>query len=229
MSQFDGFPKDTFRFLASLSKNNNREWFAENKALYESAFLQPALSLIQAMEEPLEELAPWLKADARKVGGSLMRIYKDTRFSKDKTPYKTNIGIHFRHRAGKDVHAPGFYLHIAQDETFLAAGIWRPPSEPLRCIREYMAEYPEAWTKVKRNKGFRSHFELYADRLRAAPRGFSKEHPLIEDLKLKSFIGMQPLSREQIMSANLLSTIQRGGKKARPLMEFLCSALNQPY
>ena len=110
---FAGFPKDTLRFLADLSKNNDRDWFADNKDRYESAFVEPSLEFIAAMEKPLKKISPFLVAAPKKQSGSLMRIYRDVRFSKNKNPYKTNIGIQFRHEAGKDVHAPGLYVHLA--------------------------------------------------------------------------------------------------------------------
>ncbi|MCR9294199.1 MAG: DUF2461 domain-containing protein [bacterium] len=229
MTGFNGFPKDTLRFLAALERNNDRQWFAENKSRYEAAFLEPSLELIRSMEKPLAKTAPLLVADAKKSGGSLMRIYRDTRFSSDKTPYKTNIGIHFRHASGKDVHAPGVYLHIANDGCFLGAGIWRAPSDALRAIRQYMCEHPDEWKRVAGNKNFRENFSLYDDRLRTAPRGFPKDHPLVEDLKLKSFIGTAPLSAEDISSPLLSSRLQQLIRQARPLMNFLCTALNQPY
>ena len=229
MAGFDGFPNDTFRFLKALAQNNNRSWFAENRARYESAYLEPSLALIEAMEKPLAKAAPLLVAQPRKSGGSLMRIYKDTRFSKDKTPYNTNIGIHFRHAAGKDVHAPGVYLHIATDECFLGAGIWRAPSDALRSIREYIAENPEQWKRSCRGKRFRDSYELYDDRLRSAPRGYAKDHPLIEDLRLKSFIGTSYLKKQLVCSQELVPELERMIRQARPLMRFLCEALNQPY
>lgn len=128
---FAGFPVDTLKFLSDLQANNNREWFQANRARYENSFLQPALEFIEAVKKPLGKVAPMLLAEPKKMGGSLMRIYKDTRFSADKTPYKTNIGIHFRHQMGKDVHAPGMYFHIDPTECFIGAGIWMPPQ---RCF-----------------------------------------------------------------------------------------------
>ena len=229
MTQFTGFPADTFKFLNALTKNNNRDWFQENKSRYESSFLNPSLEFIQSMQQPLSKIAPMLKVEAKKVGGSLMRIYKDTRFSKDKTPYKTNIGIHFRHQAGKDVHAPGVYLHIDPKECFLGAGIWMPASDALRAIRNHIADNPQEWKKTKKNRAFSTHFTLHADRLKTAPRGFAKDHPEIEDLRLKSFIGIANLDRGTIQSEVLVQAIPKLVKSSRHLMEFLCEALGQPY
>lgn len=229
MSHFDGFPPETFQFLKQLSENNNREWFAENKDRYEAFFLAPAMGFIEAMQKPLEKTAPMLVAQPKKVGGSLMRIYKDTRFSKDKTPYKTNIGIHFRHSLGKDVHAPGYYLHLALDECFVGAGMWRPDSPSIKSIREHIVANPTEWKRIRNGKKFCETFDFYEDRLKSAPRGFDKEHPLIDDLRLKSFIGMRSLTRKELKSKDLVKQMTTTLKTAAPLMRFLCESLGQPY
>ena len=229
MATFSGFPKDTLRFLSDLSANNNRDWFALNKQRYEQSFLEPALDLIRSLEQPLAKTAPLLSVEPKKMGGSLMRIYKDTRFSKDKTPYKTNIGIHFRHRAGKDVHAPGVYLHIAVDECFLGTGIWKPPSDALRRIRDRIADEPQAWKRVLKHKKFNASFTMYDDRLKSAPRGFDKQHALIDELRQRSYLGMASLTRKQVESPTLVATLNRLVADAKPLMTFLCQALDQPY
>ena len=114
----------TFRFLSDLAKNNNREWFEENKDRFEGDLREPLLGFIEDFSEHLEKLSPHFEANARKVGGSLFRIFRDVRFSKDKSPYKTNAGVHFRHERAKDVHAPGYYLHLDPKESFIGIGIW---------------------------------------------------------------------------------------------------------
>lgn len=226
---FAGFPKDTIEFLCDLSDNNTRDWFAANKERYEQSFLAPSLEFISAVEKPLLRVAPMLEAKAKRVGGSLMRIYKDTRFSNDKTPYKTNIGIQFRHSAGKDVHAPGIYLHIAEDECFVGAGMWRPDSTATQGIRAAIEAEPKAWQKAVGGKRFTDAFELYDDRLKTAPRGVAKDHPMIESLRLKSFLGMSKLTRKQIESPTLVDSLIQHIKAAAPLMNFLCKAVGQPY
>ncbi|MGI9427261.1 MAG: DUF2461 domain-containing protein, partial [Bythopirellula sp.] len=127
--KFPGFPLGLLHFLNDLTKHNKRDWFQANKSRYEQELLAPALAFIEAMKEPLGKISPYFQAIPKKQGGSLMRIYRDVRFSKDKRPYKTNVGIHFRHEAGCDVHAPGFYFHIEPDEVFIGAGIWHPDSK----------------------------------------------------------------------------------------------------
>lgn len=229
MSDFEGFPPATFKFLRDLTKNNNREWFAKNKTLYEEFFLAPSLRFIESMKAPLERAAPLLHVEAKKMGGSLMRIYKDTRFSKDKTPYKTNIGIHFRHQFGRDVHAPGVYFHLASDECFLGVGIWRPPSEAVKLIRQHISENSTTWRRLRKNKRFNEYYELHDERLKTAPKGFPRDHAEIEDLRLKSFIGLATLTRKQIQSPELVGTTVDLVRRGKPLMAFLCEALNQPY
>ncbi len=229
MSNFKGFPQDTFKFLKELSKNNNREWFADNKARYEQSFLDPSLELIRQLEKPLAKVAPLLRVEAKKMGGSLMRIYKDTRFSNDKTPYKTNIGIQFRHSAGKDVHAPGIYFHVATDECFVGAGIWKPAAEPLKQIREHIVANPTEYKKAITNKKFAERYSLFDDRLKSAPRGYAKDDPLIDELRRRSFIGGANLTQAQVQSKELVELIIERVRVARPMMQFLCEALEQPY
>ena len=121
------FGPGLFSFLADLRTNNNRDWFAANKDRYEEQLLEPALAFIDAFAPRLEKISPHFRADARPSGGSLFRIYRDTRFSKDKSPYKTNVGIHFRHERAKNAHAPGYYLHIGPVRSSPAAGFGTPP------------------------------------------------------------------------------------------------------
>ena len=137
-----------FDFLRELGANNERPWFEENKARYRAEVRDPMLDFIQAFAEPLAEISPHFRADPRANGGSLFRIYRDTRFSKDKTPYKTNVGAHFRHEAGKDAHAPGFYLHLEPGMCFAGCGVWHPDSPTLGRIRDTIVEKPEEWTRI---------------------------------------------------------------------------------
>ncbi|MFT6625109.1 MAG: hypothetical protein ACJAZI_001193 [Cycloclasticus sp.] len=223
------FSEDTFKFLEQLAKNNNRPWFNEHKPIYEQTVRSPALDFIEAMQPVIKKLSPNFTAVAKKTGGSLMRVYRDARFSKDKTPYKTNIGIQFRHVAGKDVHAPGFYLHIAPNDCFLGAGIWHPDSKALSRIREMISDNPNAWKNITSHKNFKRHFELSGDSLKTYPRGYAKDHPMIHDLKRKDFIAIHPLSREDILSPDLIKTMHQRFKIASDLMDYLCNALELPY
>ncbi len=108
-----GFSPGLFAFLEELAANNDRTWFAANKPRYQSQVVDQLVRFIAAMADPLEKVSPHFVADPRPVGGSMFRIYRDVRFSKDKRPYKEHAACQFRHAAGKDAHAPGFYVHLA--------------------------------------------------------------------------------------------------------------------
>ena len=223
------FAKTTFAFLDELAAHNRRDWFEANKARYEALVREPALDFIAAMAPELERFAPHFRADPRKLGGSLMRVYRDTRFARDKTPYKTNIGIQFRHELGKDMHAPGFYVHLAPDECFLAVGCWRPASDALGRIRDLIAAKPERWCAVRDNKKFSTVWSLAGDSLARPPRGYAADHPAIEDLKRKDFIGLALLSRQEAFGPGLVKLAAKQFAAAAPFMAFLCEAVGVQY
>ena len=157
MPQFTGFGKDTFGFLGQLEKNNKREWFEENKPRYLGGVLEPALDFIATIGPSIHKISDYFDAIPKRTGGSLMRVYRDMRFAKDKKPYKTNIGIQFRHQFGKDIHAPGYYLHIERNNCFLAAGMWRPEPKSLAGIRRLISEKPAQWEKASTKVGFKKN------------------------------------------------------------------------
>ena len=165
----------------------------------------------------------------KKVGGSLMRVYRDTRFGKDKTPYKTNIGIQFRHEVGKDVHAPGYYLHLDSEGCFIGIGMWHPESAALRRLRERIVAKPEDWRKAAHGRAFRNAFELGGDSLKRPPRGFSEDAPHIEDLKRKDFIAVCNLDRAQALQPTFPTLLAKHFTKATPFMRFLCQAVEVPF
>ncbi len=224
-ARYARFYPRTLKFLEELGDNNNRDWFNENKSRYEEDVLDVALRFIQSMQDPLAEIAPRFLAVPTRVGGSLMRVYRDTRFSKNKTPYKTNIGIQFRHEDAKDVHSPGFYLHIEPDQLFLGAGMWRPDSEPLRNIRERIATKPAEWRRTLGHAPFKRHFDLGGETLTRPPRGFDKDHECIEDIKRKSFIAVRDFDAGDCLKPQFQRTVESSFKAAEPFMRFLCKAV----
>lgn len=223
------FTRNAFMFLDELAANNNRTWFEENKSRYESLVREPARDFIEAMGPLLQTIAPQFIADTRKVGGSLMRVFRDTRFTPDKTPYKTNIGIQFRHVLGKDIHAPGFYVHIATDECFLGVGCWHPDSELLGKIRDEIVSKPESWLSARDDQNFARHWTLAGDSLRRPPRGYVADHPAIADLKRKDFIGMSPLSVAEVSGTGFANHASTRFAETVPFMRFLCEAANVKY
>ena len=142
------FGPELFSFLRDLRANNDRDWFAANRDRYDDQLLEPALAFIDAFASRLAKISPHFRADARPSGGSLFRIYRDTRFSKDRTPYKTNVGIHFRYELAKDAHTPGYYLHLGPGEVFAGGGIWHPDTAAATRIREAIVADPQAWTRA---------------------------------------------------------------------------------
>ena len=223
------FTPETFRFLDDLSANNDRDWFQANKARYEGDVKEPALRFIADFAPHLQEISPHFRADPRANGGSLFRIYRDTRFSKDKSPYKTHTGIHFRHESAKDAHTPGFYLHIEPGGSFAGCGIWRPGSPTLTMIRQAITDDPDAWAQARDNAGFRAAFELSGDSLKRAPRGADPDHPMIEDLKRKDFIGVTSLGDDAIVAEGFLDDFAALCRSASPFQRWLCEALEAPY
>lgn len=227
--RYVGFNNSSIRFLEELAENNNRDWFKDNKPRYEELVLDVALRFIDSMHEPLQEFAPHFTAIPSRVGGSLMRVYRDTRFSKNKTPYKTNIGIQFRHEQAKDVHAPGYYVHIEPDSVFLGAGMWRPQSDPLRGIRERIAAKPAEWRRAISDTAFRRHFYLGGESLTRPPRGFDKSHECIDDIKRTSFIAVKDMAVVSCLNPRFQQRVETAFKAADPFMRFLCKSVNVPF
>lgn len=223
------FSKATLDFLDELAANNERAWFEANKPRYEALVREPALAFIETMAPKLAKFAPHFRAEPRKMGGSLMRVFRDTRFSRDKTPYKTNIGIQFRHELGKDVHAPGFYLHIATDGCFLGAGCWHPEADALGRIRDRVAADPKRWFKVRDDRKLLAHWELAGESLSRPPRGYAADHPAVDDLKRKDFVALAPLSFAEATRPGLVKIVSARFAAAAPLMRFLCDALEVAY
>jgi uncharacterized protein (TIGR02453 family) len=225
----DPFSRETFRFLTELEANNERPWFQVNKHRYERAVVEPALAFIGAMSPLLARISAHILAVPKRTGGSLIRIYRDTRFAYNKTPYKTNIGIQFRHEAGGDVHAPGFYVHIEPDGCFLGAGIWRPEPDALRAIRGRIAAQPDQWQRAVTDRRFAAEFALTGDRLERPPRGFSAASPHVEDLKRKDFTAISRLTQREVLGRDFPGLVAARFKTAAPLMAFLCAALYLEY
>jgi uncharacterized protein (TIGR02453 family) len=217
------FQPELFSFLSQLKRHNNREWFAKNKPRYQQLVVEPAMRFIGGFAPYLADLSSHFVADARPTRGSLFRIYRDTRFSADKIPYKTHIGIHFSHESGKDAHAPVFYLHLEPDGCFVAAGIWHPDNRALTKIRTAMVAQPEKWKKAIRK------LELEGESLIRPPKGFCSEHPLIQDLKRKDFVASEALTDAQAASPKFMREFTVACRTMTPLVEFTTQALGLKF
>ena len=216
---------ELFTFFRELKENNNRDWFQANKQRYEKQVREPLLQFIVDFGVRLPEISRHYVADARKSGGSLFRIYRDVRFSKDKTPYKTGAGIQFRHEVAKDVHAPGFYLHLEPDNVFIGGGIWHPDNKTLGKIRDAIVETPQKWESAINNKEFTSTFVLGGDSLKRGPKGYDPEHPLIDDLKRKDFVASIELSEQDVCQPDFIDQYTEMCKKQAPFIRFLTEAV----
>jgi uncharacterized protein (TIGR02453 family) len=223
------FDSEFFGFLEELNQNNRREWFQANKERYRSVVQEPLLRFISDFADPLHEISPEFVADPRPSGGSMFRIYRDIRFSKDKSPYKTHAAAQFRHRAGRDAHAPGFYLHLEPANVFVGAGSWHPDREALEGIRTAISENPDRWRAVLEDPLFSKRHELVGESLKRPPRGFDPEHPMVEELKRKDFISIENFSQAKACSAGFIDMVAESYRSASPLVKFLTEAVGQRF
>lgn len=227
--QFAGFPKSGVAFLAELRMNNDRDWFALNQSRYEEFVREPALAFIRAMAPELAKLSKHFVAADKKVGGSLMRVQRDTRFASNKEPYKTNVGIQFRHVAGKDVHAPGFYFHIDPDRVFAGVGLWHPEPDALRAVRERVVAKPKEYERAVAEAVFAERFTIGGDSLVRPPQGFDPNHPLIDVLKRKDHIAIVELEHRDVYSAKLVGQLSALLEAGAPFMRFLCQSMGLSF
>jgi len=226
---FPGFPIEMLDFLHELALNNNRDWFTANKHRYEEFVVAPSLDFIAAVGERMPKLSDHITCIPKRVGGSLFRIYRDVRFARDKRPYKTNIGIHFRHEQARNAHAPGYYFHIGLDECFLGAGMWRPDGPALQRIRERIVEKPAEWHKLLRSRKFTNTFEFAGESLKRPPNGFPSDHKFVEHLKRKDFIALCNFDPSLIVESDIVDYALETYANAQPLMRFLCASQALQY
>jgi uncharacterized protein (TIGR02453 family) len=185
-SAFPGFPAEGIAFLRALKKNNDRDWFNARKPVFEEKVRKPMLDLVRAVHAHMLPYASWYVGDPAK---SIFRIYRDTRFSKDKTPYKTHIAAYFsRNGLGKDSGA-GFYFYASPEEAGVAGGLYHPSPDELLSVRRIIAHDPDTFLELFQNRRMKRLFgELGGEALTRPPKGFDADHPAIDLLKHKSFV-----------------------------------------
>jgi uncharacterized protein (TIGR02453 family) len=219
------FGPSLFQFLRELERNNNRAWFQRNKGRYETEVQAPALRFIAAMGPRLARLSPHLVADPRPFGGSLSRIYRDTRFSKDKSPYKTWVGIHFAHEeATKEENLPGFMMVLYPGESGVSSGVWHPSPPALKKIRDAIVVSPGVWDRVLR-QGVKILGESYV----RVPAGYDPDDRHADDLRRKDFYARQPLADKVVSGPSLGTAFEAACRELNPLNQFLASALSIPW
>ena len=214
----------TFQFFRELAEHNDRRWFEANKQRYHDEVRDPLLRLVADFAPKLAKISKHMVADPRPVGGSLFRIYRDTRFAKDKSPYKTQAGLTFRHDAGRDVHGPIFYLHLEPGRVFAAAGLWHPPAEILKPVRDAIAEKPERWKRAI------TGLDLDAgDPLKRPPQGYDADHPCAADLQRRSFTASTSFTQKDACAPDFLSKYAEACRRSAPLVAFLTQAVGLPF
>jgi uncharacterized protein (TIGR02453 family) len=230
-TEFRGFGPGALKFLRGLARHNDREWFERHRAVYEIEVRDPLRALVEEMDVRLARLAPELVGDPRR---SIFRIHRDVRFSKDKSPYKTNAACQFYHHdagrgAGQDAEGAGagLYFQLAQGECFVAGGIWMPARPALEKIREALAAEPEALDEIVRAAGFRRRFGSLSDEamLTRLPRGYPDGHPAERWLRYKSFTASRMLTEREVTSPRLAATIERDFAALVPLVRWLNGAI----
>ena len=215
-----------FGFLSELERNNSREWFQANKGRFDEQVVAPSVRFVAEAGAKLKAISPHIVADARPFGGSISRIYRDTRFSKDKRPYHTHVGIHFSHDGtkGGSEHLPGYFVHLDPKECGVYSGVWHPEGESLAAIREAIQKNSADWKKATK-----APVHLWGESLRRPPPGVAPDHPLVEDLKRKDFVGSVKIPRAQATGPKFMDDFVAACKKMEPLNSFLAKAMAVPW
>lgn len=218
--------KKTLEFLRDLKANNNRDWFLENKKRYEE-FKKDYHQLIQAFLEIMKPQDSSL--ELLEVKNCTFRINRDIRFSKNKAPYKTHLGIWMNTNQGNN-NGPGYYIHIEKGDSFIAAGMYSPETEDLKKIRKEIAFFYEDLEAILNNKNFKKFYSglerTETNSLKNGPKDFDKEHPAIEFLKLKSFVAIHKIADKVLFNENFVKTTAEKLIVLKPLLEFLNRGLS---
>jgi uncharacterized protein (TIGR02453 family) len=213
------FEKSTFKYLQDLQKNNNRDWFADHKETY--------LKGQQNAKEVFAEINANLQKHDEIEKSKMMRIYRDVRFSKDKTPYKAHFANSFS-RLGKELRG-GYFLRIRPGESFLAGGFWEPSKEDLFRIRKEIVLDASEIKSILKDKNYKNHFggefKSFSE-LKTAPRGFDKEHPDVDLLRKKGFIASKNFTDEEVLSPNFIEEVDKSYKALRPFFNLFSDILS---
>ncbi len=229
LKPFDGFSDKAFQFLEDLKSNNNKEWFDENRKIYEKELRDKAKSLALDMSEEFAAAGLPYYADPKK---SLFRINRDIRFSKNKAPYKTNIGVYFpfglEQGGAKPTESVGLYFHLESDLSFVGAGMHSPPPPILKAIRKGVSENWDVFSKIIESEKLRSAYDgvLTGEELKTAPRGFEKDDPALPVLKKKSFTLYQEIPVELSESTEIMNVLVEKGDAAAEFLIFLTESMH---
>lgn len=229
--EFTGFPTAAFTFLKGLADNNDREWFEARRETYEQSLRMPMKALIEEMDARLATIAPEITGTAK---GSMFRIHRDVRFSKNKSPYKTNAACWFYHRDSKGnvgqeaVHGgAGLYFHLEPRACFAGGGVWMPPAPVLKRVRAALDVGHEEFTGIVKARAFRKMFgDLDTEAvLKRMPRGFAQDHPAADWLRFQSFTAGCPITQSEVTSSSLPDRLEEVFRTLVPLVRWLNSAM----
>ncbi len=224
------FSDNTFKFLRRLARHNEREWFASHKPEYEAHLRQPFLRLLTDLQPVLATVSTHFRADPKSVGGSLFRIHRDTRFSKDKTPYKAWQGARLFHERARQVAAPSFYVHVKPGECFVGGGLWHPDTVTQRKIRQFIVDNPGGWGRAAHDPSFRKHYTLESsDMLVRVPAGFPADFAYADDLRHRNFVVTRALDDADMTGPDLLRILETDLSRIAPFMDYLCAALDLEF
>lgn len=216
--------KETLNFLSTLEINNNREWFNENKQLY----LDVKANVENVVNEIISEVAEFDSSVERlEAKNCIFRIYKDTRFSKDKTPYKNNLGASLVEKGPKTLNHAGYYIHLEPGKSFLAGGVYMTEPKNLKAIRETISSDGDSFLKILNKKSFKYILELQGTKLVKVPQGFDKEDPMGDYLKFKQFTVFHPLSDADVLDQDFVMNTVKVLKEIYPFNRFLNEAIGK--
>lgn len=224
------FTDKTFKFLRSLKRNNNREWFHAHKGDYEAHVREPFQSLLTDLQPDLHAVSMHFRSEPKTVGGSLFRIHRDTRFANDKSPYKGWQGARLFHERSRELDAPSFYLHLQPGNCFVGAGLWHPQPEALRRIRQFIFDNPGSWKAAAHAPAFRRRYDLDdEDRLVRNPRGFPPDFECIEDLRRRNFVAFRGIDDGVMLGPKLRQTLAKDLQALGPFVDYLCASLDLEF
>jgi uncharacterized protein (TIGR02453 family) len=223
------FTPALFDFLRELRAHNDRAWFQRNRVRYEAEVRDPALRFIAGVGPALHGVSRHVVADPRPVGGSLFRINRDIRFSADKSPYKTAVGMSFGHDRGREGPAPGYYLHLEPGESFAGGGVHVPDTATLTRVRDAIVADPRGWKRVVEDPAFAPTFTSMGEKLKRAPMGYDAAHPHVEDLKRKSYTWHVMFSEADVCAPDFMDRFVAACRTANPFTRFLAKALGVPW
>ena len=228
------FNSAALSFLRGLDRNNNKPWFEAHRATYEAQVRDPMRALIEEMDRRFRRFAPEMTGDPKR---SMFRIYRDTRFSRDKSPYKTHAACWFQHRGahhrvGSEAEggSAGFYFHLQPGKSMLGAGIWMPPRPMLNRLRDTIADDPRGFARVVKQSAFQKRFGGLDDEamLKRMPRGFAEDHPAADWLRYQSFTAGRLLKDADVTGARLPALLEKDFAGLLPLVRWLNGALGLP-